>query len=213
MISRTFARLLVAPSLLLAIGCARGAAPVTAPTPAPASQGAAVARPSAQLSQAVGSRLRPAARSSAPPGWHRMDLEQDGVLGVGSERALRELLADKQPQRRVVVAIIDGGVDTSNILLKSNLWRNTKDTTIDGKDDDGNGYVDDGLGWNYSVKPDGESVQYDTFSNSLAFTAPAEDYLRVQGSIGRRVMIVQRSVAHLPARGRRSRQRWGRSVE
>ncbi len=100
-----------------------------------------------------------------------MDLEQDGVLGVGSERALRELLADKQPQRRVVVAVIDGGVDTANTLLASNLWRNEKDRNVDGKDDDNNGLVDDGLGWNYSVRPNGESVQYDTFELTRLYSA------------------------------------------
>ena len=100
-----------------------------------------------------------------------MDLEKDGVLGVGSERALSELLADRQPQRRVVVAIIDGGVDTAHTLLASNIWHNEKDRTVDGKDDDNNGLVDDGLGWNFAVRPSGESVQYDTFELTRLYSA------------------------------------------
>ncbi|MBU3699467.1 MAG: T9SS type A sorting domain-containing protein [Candidatus Kapabacteria bacterium] len=65
-----------------------------------------------------------------------------------------------------VVAIIDTGVDTTHIDLQGSIWRNPAETGRDtegfdkrtnGKDDDGNGFVDDWMGWDF-VGRDG-SVQ------------------------------------------------------
>ena len=44
------------------------------------------------------------------------------------------------------VAVLDTGVDTNHPDLAPNLWHNTKETPDNGKDDDGNGYVDDAIG-------------------------------------------------------------------
>ncbi|MBP1919135.1 S8 family serine peptidase [Youngiibacter multivorans] len=49
----------------------------------------------------------------------------------------------------VVVAVIDTGVDTSHPDLQGKMWVNTKEVPGDGKDNDGNGYVDDINGWNF----------------------------------------------------------------
>lgn len=48
-----------------------------------------------------------------------------------------------------VVAIVDSGVDLNHDGLKQDLWVNP-DEKIDGIDNDGNGYVDDINGWNFS---------------------------------------------------------------
>lgn len=48
----------------------------------------------------------------------------------------------------VVVAVIDSGVDDSHPDLKGSLWINP-DEIANGKDDDGNGLVDDINGWNF----------------------------------------------------------------
>ncbi len=47
----------------------------------------------------------------------------------------------------IVLAIIDGGFATSN-HADHNYWVNTNEIANNGIDDDGNGYVDDYLGWN-----------------------------------------------------------------
>ncbi|MBF0386711.1 MAG: S8 family serine peptidase [Candidatus Omnitrophica bacterium] len=47
-----------------------------------------------------------------------------------------------------IVAIIETGVDINHPDLLPNLWRNPNET-INGIDDDGNGYVDDVHGWNF----------------------------------------------------------------
>ena len=105
----------------------------------------------------------PARRDSAPHGWHLLDLGTDGYAGISAERAYRELLAGRQPRRTVVVAVIDGGVDTAHVDLRANLWKNPKETAGNGRDDDNNGYVDDVHGWNFIGGPDGKSVNYDTY--------------------------------------------------
>ncbi len=48
----------------------------------------------------------------------------------------------------LVVAVIDGGVDTSHKDLKENIWANSNEIPGNQKDDDGNGYIDDVNGWN-----------------------------------------------------------------
>lgn len=46
----------------------------------------------------------------------------------------------------VVVAVIDSGVDYTHEDLKDNMWVNTKEIPDNGRDDDGNGYIDDYYG-------------------------------------------------------------------
>ena len=58
----------------------------------------------------------------------------------------KPLISDKRP----VIAIIDTGVDTEHPDLKDNLWVNEKEKNgVAGKDDDGNGIVDDIHGYDF----------------------------------------------------------------
>ena len=102
-----------------------------------------------------------------------MDEDVDQVPGISVLRAQRELLANKQPKRTVVVAVIDGGVDTAQLSLRPNLWANPKEIPGNGKDDDNNGYVDDVRGWNFIGGADGADVGHDSFLNSRACTRGA----------------------------------------
>ena len=47
-----------------------------------------------------------------------------------------------------VIAVIDTGVDYNHPDLHDNMWVNVNEIPDNGIDDDGNGYVDDYLGWN-----------------------------------------------------------------
>ncbi len=49
----------------------------------------------------------------------------------------------------VTIAIIDDGVDYNHPALQNNIWRNAREIANNGIDDDGNGFIDDSLGWNF----------------------------------------------------------------
>jgi subtilisin family serine protease len=49
----------------------------------------------------------------------------------------------------VVIAFIDSGVDYTHPDLKANIWNNTDEIPNNSIDDDGNGYIDDVMGWNF----------------------------------------------------------------
>ena len=56
------------------------------------------------------------------------------------------------PADRVVIAVIDGGVDLDHPDLAGAIWVNEDETANDGIDDDGNGFVDDVNGWDFDGK-------------------------------------------------------------
>ena len=76
---------------------------------------------------------------------------------------MHELLAGQRPKRSVLVAVIDGGVDTSHAALRSALARNPREVPGNQRDDDGNGYVDDVLGWNFLGASDGRNIEFQRF--------------------------------------------------
>lgn len=84
-----------------------------------------------------------------PANWYNLDLIENGYFGISTEKAYRELLKDKKPKENIIVAVIDGGVDTKHPDLQNVLWTNKKEIPNNGIDDDGNGYIDDIHGWNF----------------------------------------------------------------
>ncbi len=89
-------------------------------------------------------------------GWHLLDAKEDGYHGISLKQAM-QLLKNKKPEP-VIVAVMDGGIDTSHYALKKVLWKNKKEIAGNSKDDDGNGYVDDVYGWNFLGNAQGENV-------------------------------------------------------
>jgi len=84
-----------------------------------------------------------------PANWFNLDLVTDGYFGISTEKAYNELLKNKKPKGKIVVAVIDGGTDVKHEDLKDVLWTNKKEIPGNGIDDDGNGYIDDVHGWNF----------------------------------------------------------------
>lgn len=50
---------------------------------------------------------------------------------------------------KVIIAVIDSGIDLNHPDLKANIWINKGEIPGNGIDDDHNGYVDDIYGWNF----------------------------------------------------------------
>ena len=84
-----------------------------------------------------------------PPNWYNLDLLKDGYFGVSTEKAYQELLKGKSPKKKVIVAVIDGGIEITHEDLKGAIWTNLKEIPNNGIDDDQNGYIDDVNGWNF----------------------------------------------------------------
>ncbi|ADY50937.1 peptidase S8 and S53 subtilisin kexin sedolisin [Pseudopedobacter saltans DSM 12145] len=90
--------------------------------------------------------------------WQNLDLHKDGVFGISAEKAYDELLKGKTGVK-VKVAVLDSGVDIDHEDLSAVIWKNPSEEK-NGKDDDGNGYVDDVYGWNFLGSSIG-NVNYD----------------------------------------------------
>ncbi|MEO7965964.1 MAG: S8 family peptidase [Gemmatimonadaceae bacterium] len=153
-------------TLFSGCGASKGAPLTTAPAPV---QSAPAAAPAPTPAAAPPNVEAPPAE--APPNWQLLDAEGDRVIGTGVLRAKRELLAGRSPGRTVLVAVIDGGVDTSHAALRDMLWRNPKEVAGNGKDDDGNGYTDDVYGWNFIGGKDGRDVNWDTIELTRVYAA------------------------------------------
>lgn len=95
-----------------------------------------------------------------PANWFNLDLVESGYFGISTEKAYREILKDKKPKEKIIVAVIDGGVDIQHEDLKDVLWINKKEIPGNGIDDDGNGYIDDVHGWNFIGSKKG-NLQFD----------------------------------------------------
>ncbi len=94
-----------------------------------------------------------------PDNWYNLDLNSDKVMGVSSNKAYETILKGK-PSRKVIVAVIDGGVEVDHPDLIEHIWTNLLEIPNNGIDDDHNGYVDDIHGWDF-IGGKTEDVQHD----------------------------------------------------
>jgi subtilisin family serine protease len=94
-------------------------------------------------------------------GWHLLDEQNDGYMGISLQKAY-DLLKGRKSQT-VIVAVIDSGIDTAQEDLKAVLWRNPGEINGNGVDDDKNGYVDDVYGWNFCGSKEGENLVHNSY--------------------------------------------------
>jgi subtilisin family serine protease len=84
---------------------------------------------------------------------------QGYLVQINAPQAWEHIKAEQNP---VVIAIVDGGSDIEHPDISPNLWINPDEIPDNQRDDDGNGYVDDIVGWNFATEtadPSGLSNQ------------------------------------------------------
>lgn len=90
--------------------------------------------------------------------WSHLDIAKDTVPGMSVDKAYAEILKGKKGTK-VIVGVIDSGVDIDHEDLKSKIWVNKKEIAGNKKDDDNNGYVDDINGWNFLGDANDENLE------------------------------------------------------
>jgi subtilisin family serine protease len=109
--------------------------------------------------------------------------------------------SEQKPVKPVIVAVFDDGAYVDHEELREQLWTNEAEAKgTPGKDDDGNGYVDDLHGWDFvdnspDVSPKGECRSRLSHGSFMASLVAAQRNNRVgiasPGSDGARVMILR----------------------
>mgnify|MGYP001765796122 CR=1 FL=1 len=82
--------------------------------------------------------------------YHAMAVpsKQWGLTSINVEKAWKKTKGSP----KIIVGVIDTGVDYTHDALKSHIWKNTKEIAGNGIDDDNNGFIDDINGWDFANK-------------------------------------------------------------
>ncbi len=81
--------------------------------------------------------------------WYHKDFATTKVYGINTENAYKFLESKGLKPKTVIVGVLDSGVQVDHPGLVKNIWTNPNEVPGNGKDDDGNGYIDDVHGWNF----------------------------------------------------------------
>lgn len=91
--------------------------------------------------------------------WGHLDLLKDTIPGMSVDKAYAEIIKNKKGNK-VIVAVIDSGIDIDHEDLDDVIWTNKGEIPNNGKDDDKNGYIDDVHGWNFLGDGYNEQLEY-----------------------------------------------------
>lgn len=108
-------------------------------------------------------------RVTPPNDWHLLDPATSGFNGISLNKAYSLIKTRKLKSNRVIVAVIDSGIDTLHEDLKPVLWRNPGEIPGNGLDDDKNGFTDDVHGWNFLGGKDGRNVKEDSYEGARVY--------------------------------------------
>ena len=92
------------------------------------------------------------------PYWYWKDMATDSVHGISLKQAYQTAATLANKPTPIIVAVLDGGIDTNHTALKPLLWKNNKEIPNNKIDDDKNGYIDDVYGWNFLGGKDGRNI-------------------------------------------------------
>ena len=91
--------------------------------------------------------------------WGHTDLATDTIPGMSVDKAYREIIGTRKGAK-VIVAVLDSGIDLKHEDLDGVIWTNRKEKPGNGKDDDKNGYIDDIHGYNFLGESYNEQLEY-----------------------------------------------------
>ena len=121
------------------------------------------------------------AQTKAPENWFTLDNAKNGVQGTSANEALAALKAKGKKSQTIIVAVLDSGVDYLHEDLKDIMWVNPGEIAGNGKDDDGNGYIDDIHGWNFLGGANGESVLHETLEMTREYARLSKKFAGTNG--------------------------------
>ena len=91
--------------------------------------------------------------------WGHADLITDTIPGMSVDKAYRDIIGNKKGTK-VIVAVLDSGIDLKHEDLDDVLWTNKKERPGNNKDDDNNGYIDDIHGYNFLDESYNEQLEF-----------------------------------------------------
>ncbi len=106
--------------------------------------------------------------------WYHKDFSATKVYGINTDNAYKFLESKGLKPKTVVVGVLDSGVEVDHPGLVKNMWKNPNEVPNNGKDDDGNGYIDDVHGWNFIGGKNG-----DIDADNLEVTRVVKKYQQV----------------------------------
>ncbi|XCF06451.1 S8 family serine peptidase [Tamlana crocina] len=109
--------------------------------------------------------------------WGHLDLVKDTIPGMSVDKAYAELIKNRKG-KKVIVAVLDSGIDIDHEDLDDVIWTNKDEIPNNGKDDDNNGYIDDIHGWNFLGDGYNEQLEYVRILASGDTSSP--DYARAK---------------------------------
>jgi subtilisin family serine protease len=117
------------------------------------------------------------AQKERPENWYLLDPTEDKVYGAGIEEAYKTL-GDRKGEK-VIVAVIDSGVEVDHEDLKDVIWTNEDEVPGNGIDDDNNGYVDDVHGWSFIGGAE-EDINYEALELARIYQKLEPKYSKMQ---------------------------------
>lgn len=124
--------------------------------------------------------------------WPHSDPFKSGSPGIHLAAAYEALKG--MPSKKVVVGIIDSGVDINHEDLKEVIWTNPNEIPNNGIDDDKNGYIDDIHGWNFLGDILAENME---ITRIVKQGASHPDYQRALKEYEKQVSEAQENVNYL----------------